>query len=175
MKDSNFWLIAKEIHESLSLKDLTTLEIRKTLKKKKDAPYGKLINFYGGADNGYVARVVLKVFIQKVFEKVIEGGIFVFPLKTRPHIYAKALGKESVEKARQNGKYSFINLRKTNYNIYTLKYSFGPYVAKHDYDIVVSKGLYAKFVQNQNKGVTYPRMIKKRNVIRNTGYTKRGI
>lgn len=169
------WTAAREIHESIKLKDLTNKEVVKLLKKKKDKRPGRLRDIYGGNDNGAVTRLIFKTFLWKVLNKVVEGNIFVLPLSTKPNIYAASLSDESIQKARQEGKYSFINLRKTNYKIYTLKYGFGSKVRKFDYDIIVPKELYAKFVRNQNNGQAYSRIPKIHNVIRNRGFNRRNV
>lgn len=169
------WTAAREIHESVKLKELTNKEVIKMLKKKKGKQPGRLRDIYGGNDNGAVTRLIFKMFLWKVLNKVIEGDVFVLPLSSRPNIYADSLSDESIQKARQNGKYNFVNLRKTNYKIYTLKYGFGSKVRRNDYDIIVPKELYAKFVQNQNNGQSYSRIPKIHNVIRNRRFTRRDV
>ena len=158
------WLDIKEMRYSKNLSSLTTDKITKSLVKKKTAPKGRFRDFYGGQNNADVTKLIFKVFIEKALEHVINGGIFVFPLFSQPHIYVDAMPIKSVKKARQEGKYRFIDLRKTKYNIYTLKFSFGPNSNKRELDIITTKRMYRKFINNQNSGMTFPKIPRINNV-----------
>ena len=112
----------------------------------------------------YVARKVFYDFLMLVFDKLTEGGMFVFPGKTEANISLRLMPEDSVKRLSSEGRLWGIDIIKSRYKVPYFKFDFGPSYARKDRFIKVPVKIWHKAFKNAEEGkikYTYYRKILK--------------
>jgi len=131
---------------SITLVDIlpNTKEISKLLVLKNNENFR---NHYNRRNKAAVTRKILFDFLELVIYKLMSGGMFEMPTKSKANIVIKKLKEEGIRKYQSLGYIDTKGILASNYNIPVLKYDFGPKSTKKDRYIYLPK-YFAKILMN---------------------------
>lgn len=145
----------------LSLRDVIPNDISYTrlyLKKKKDAPEGKLRDFYNTKDNSGLVRKIFTTFLKAVLIEIAVGRCkFIIPSKGRgnPSIYMGYMKDAAVKYKRKTKRLQQFDLLQTDYKVPYLKYKFSEFSQRKPLEIYVNKNIYNKIIEYANSGANF--------------------
>jgi len=150
-----------DMYGALSLADVfTTTSIGSKIKKRLDAPKGKLRDIYKCSTNAQLAKIIYGEYLYMIARDVLNGDIAV--LKTHgsfPAIHVGLLNEEASSEILPHIKKDLIiNLRNTEYRIPKFLINFGPNSKYIDRVFHVPKRLYNTMWENIANGKVYPKI-----------------
>lgn len=133
--------------------------------KRKAGFKGRIKSPYKVRSHSALLRKIFTELMTAVFERVVEGHIFMFPAGSGAHIFVEKTPKEEVKYMRQRGLFKDFDLRASGYNIPRLAYNPGPRNEKKLMQIYIDKHLRATLYENARNGkIPYTTIMNKRRV-----------
>lgn len=112
----------------------------------------RLRDIYNVADSSAVVRRVFYDFLVLVFDELAQGGMLVFPGKTKANISLKTMPDEMVQRLSRENKLNHIDIIKSRYKVPIYKFDFGPKSARRDRYIKVPLRTWKKTFKNAENG-----------------------
>lgn len=137
--------------------------LKKYLIRTKNAPSGKLRDFYNTKDNSALVRKMFTVLLKEVLFYVANGLCeFIVPNKgaSKPKIYVGFLSDKEVKFKRKTNRLQQFNLFQTDYKIPYLQYKLSPTTLRKDLKIYLNKNLFNELINTANSGKKFSRVPK---------------
>lgn len=138
-------------------------DIAKRLLKRKKGNKDKLRKVYHIDTHSSLLRKIFRVFLEKIFDKVADGHLFMLPGITKAHIVLKAIPDKEVKFLRQNGYYKDYDIVAAGFKIPRFVLDFGPNSRLRDMQIYVPLKYREKAFKNAQEGkIPYTTIAKER-------------
>lgn len=129
---------------------------KKTSKLFKLKQKGAFRDVYNLEDKSAVVRRIFYDFLILMFDELANGGMLLFPGKTKANIALKTMPDKSVQRLSRSGKLRNIDLVKAKYKVPYFKFDFGPHYARKDRHIKVPLRIWKKAFRNaENDAIKY--------------------
>ena len=128
-------------------------KISKLLKLKNKRSFRDVYNL---SDKSAAVRRIFYSFLTLVFDELSNGGMLVFPGKTKANIALKMMPDSTVQRLSRTGKLTNIDITKSNYKVPYFKFDFGPHYARKDRHIKVPIRFWKQAFRNaENDTIKY--------------------
>jgi hypothetical protein len=125
-----------------------TVEIATRYIKRRKGFKGALQHVYKVHSNADLTRLVFATFLRKLLIRVADGGMYMFPGRTKAHMVLKSMSIEDVKRLRQLGKYRDYDIIRADFKIPQFFVDFGPYARQWDFEVIVPKEIQNRAFRN---------------------------